>query len=87
MRLQAQLMQQLSPEQRLGRTLQWSSELLAASRGAWMAGLRAEHGDAQTERLDAWVHAQHGGEVVPRFAAARARWMRRQTEPAQTKLA
>ena len=52
-----------------------------------MAGLRAEHGDAQMERLDAWVHAQHGGEVVSGFAAARARWVRRQTERALTKLA
>jgi len=77
LRMQAQLMQQLAPEQRLRRVFAWSADLLQASRAAWLrgdeAGAAPEH-----DRLQAWLHAQHGHAITPGFVSAHAAWLRRQ---------
>jgi hypothetical protein len=85
LRIQARLMQRLSPDERLHRVFAWSAELLQASRRAWLSratssasGGRSKVGPepSKEECLEAWLRAQHGDAIAPGFAAAYAAWER-----------
>ncbi len=77
LRMQAQFMQQLAPEQRLRRVFAWSADLLQASRAAWLRGDEVSTAP-EHDRLQAWLHAQHGLAITPGFASAHEAWLRRQ---------
>jgi hypothetical protein len=87
LRKQAELMQRLSPDERVRWVLAWSSALLRESLRTWSAdrgGAGQPPGVApEGAALEAWLRAQHGGAIAPGFGAAHLAWRRRQGVPAE----